>query len=125
MRVQQLKEEQEQTAPKKRAPRAPGDWEKAAQLRTKRSGARSSARSKPPITIWKPIKSGSALLKEEIDEEDIAKIVAKWTGIPVARMLEGEVQKLIHMEARLHERVVGQDEAVAWWPTPSGATARA
>jgi len=44
------------------------------------------------------IKSGSPLLKEEIDEEDIAKIVAKWTGIPVSRMLEGEVQKLIHME---------------------------
>jgi ATP-dependent Clp protease ATP-binding subunit ClpC len=59
------------------------------------------------------IKSGAALLKEEIDEEDIAKIVAKWTGIPVSRMLEGEVQKLIHMEERLHERVVGQNEAVS------------
>jgi ATP-dependent Clp protease ATP-binding subunit ClpB len=58
------------------------------------------------------IKSGTALLKEEIDEEDIARIVAKWTGIPVTRMLEGEIQKLIHMEDRLHERVVGQDEAV-------------
>ncbi|MBI3471473.1 MAG: AAA family ATPase, partial [Candidatus Solibacter usitatus] len=52
------------------------------------------------------------LLKEEIDEEDVARIVAKWTGIPVARMLEGEIQKLVHMEERLHERVVGQDEAV-------------
>src|ERR1700676_5556784 len=51
------------------------------------------------------------MLKEQVDEEDIAKIVAKWTGIPVSRMLEGEVRKLIHMEARLHERVVGQDEA--------------
>ena len=51
-------------------------------------------------------------MKEEIDEEDIAKIVAKWTGIPVSRMLEGEVQKLIHMETRLFERVVGQNEAV-------------
>src|SRR5246127_2529802 len=53
------------------------------------------------------------MLKEEVDEEDIAKIVSKWTGIPVTRMLEGEVQKLIHMEERLRERVVGQDPALA------------
>ncbi|NOT34802.1 MAG: ATP-dependent chaperone ClpB [Candidatus Eisenbacteria bacterium] len=52
------------------------------------------------------------MLKEEVDEEDIAEVVAKWTGIPVSRLLEGEVQKLIHMEERLHRRVVGQDEAV-------------
>src|ERR1700694_2566186 len=52
------------------------------------------------------------LLKEEVDEEDIAKIVSRWTGIPVQKMLEGEVQKLIQMEDRLHARVVGQDEAV-------------
>jgi ATP-dependent Clp protease ATP-binding subunit ClpB len=52
------------------------------------------------------------LLKEEVDEEDIAKIVSKWTGIPVSRMLEGEVQKLLRMEERLKQRVVGQDEAI-------------
>src|SRR6185295_17538662 len=52
------------------------------------------------------------MLKEEVDEEDIAKVVAKWTGIPVSRLVEGEVQKLVHMEERLHERVIGQDEAV-------------
>src|SRR6202162_1934394 len=52
------------------------------------------------------------LLKEEVDEEDIAKIVSRWTGIPVQKMLGGEVQKLIKMEERLHARVVGQDEAV-------------
>jgi ATP-dependent Clp protease ATP-binding subunit ClpB len=51
-------------------------------------------------------------LKEEVDAEDIAEVVAKWTGIPVSRLLEGEVEKLIHLEERLHERVVGQDEAV-------------
>ncbi len=51
-------------------------------------------------------------LKEEVDAEDIAEVVARWTGIPVSRLLEGEVEKLIHMEQRLHERVVGQDEAV-------------
>jgi ATP-dependent Clp protease ATP-binding subunit ClpB len=52
------------------------------------------------------------MLKEEVDEEDIAKIVSKWTGIPVSRMLEGEVQKLVEMETRLRERVIGQDAAL-------------
>src|SRR4051812_49938468 len=52
------------------------------------------------------------MLTEEVTEEDIAEVVAKWTGIPVSRLMEGEVEKLIHMEERLHERVVGQDEAV-------------
>ncbi len=53
------------------------------------------------------------MLKEEVDEEDIAAIVSKWTGIPVAKMLEGEMQKLVQMEDRLRERVVGQDEALS------------
>ena len=53
-----------------------------------------------------------SMLKEEVDEEDIADVVGKWTGIPVSRLLEGEVQKLLKMEDRLHERVVGQDEAI-------------
>jgi ATP-dependent Clp protease ATP-binding subunit ClpB len=52
------------------------------------------------------------MLKEEVDEEDIASIVSKWTGIPVSRMLEGEVTKLVEMEQRLRERVVGQDAAL-------------
>jgi ATP-dependent Clp protease ATP-binding subunit ClpB len=53
-----------------------------------------------------------SMVKEEVDEDDIAAVVARWTGIPVARLLEGETEKLIHMEVRLHQRVVGQDEAV-------------
>ena len=53
------------------------------------------------------------MFKEEVDEHDIAEVVGKWTGIPVSKLLEGEVQKLLHMEERLHERVIGQDEAVA------------
>jgi ATP-dependent Clp protease ATP-binding subunit ClpB len=52
-------------------------------------------------------------LKEEVDAEDIAEVVAKWTGIPVSRLMEGEIEKLVHMEERLHQRVVGQDEAVS------------
>ena len=55
---------------------------------------------------------GHRLLKEEVDEEDIAKVVSKWTGIPVSKMLEGEVQKLVQMEERLRQRVVGQDQAL-------------
>src|SRR5688500_5301102 len=50
-------------------------------------------------------------LKEEVDDEDVAEVVAKWTGIPVSKLMEGEVEKLIHMEERLHERVIGQNEA--------------
>ncbi|MGI8659439.1 MAG: AAA family ATPase, partial [Thermoleophilaceae bacterium] len=52
-------------------------------------------------------------LKEEVDDEDVAEVVARWTGIPVSRLLESELAKLVHMEDRLHERVIGQDEAVA------------
>jgi ATP-dependent Clp protease ATP-binding subunit ClpB len=55
----------------------------------------------------------SRMLKEEVDEEDVAAIVSKWTGIPVSKMLEGEMQKLVQMEDRLRERVVGQDEALS------------
>ncbi len=55
---------------------------------------------------------GPVFLKEEVDADDVAEVVARWTGIPVSRLLEGETEKLIHMEERLHERVVGQDEAI-------------
>jgi len=57
--------------------------------------------------------SNDGFLKEEVTAEDVAEIVARWTNIPVSRMLEGEVEKLIHMEERLHQRVVGQEEAIA------------
>jgi ATP-dependent Clp protease ATP-binding subunit ClpB len=52
------------------------------------------------------------LVKQEVDEEDIAEVVSRWTGIPVSKLLEGEIQKLLHLEEELHERVIGQDEAV-------------
>jgi ATP-dependent Clp protease ATP-binding subunit ClpB len=57
--------------------------------------------------------AGPKFLKEEVDAEDVAEVVAKWTGIPVSRLMEGEIDKLVHMEERLHQRVVGQDEAVS------------
>jgi ATP-dependent Clp protease ATP-binding subunit ClpB len=58
------------------------------------------------------LQSGGKLLKEEVDGEDIAEIVSRWTGIPTSRLMEGEIQKLVHMEDRLHLRVVGQEEAI-------------
>src|SRR5438270_995205 len=58
------------------------------------------------------LQSGSTMLKEEVDDEDVAEVVAKWTGIPVSKLMEGEVEKLVHMEEGLHARVVGQHEAV-------------
>jgi ATP-dependent Clp protease ATP-binding subunit ClpB len=59
------------------------------------------------------MQKGARILKEEVDEEDIAKLVSKWTGIPVGRLLEGEAQKLVRMEERLRQRVVGQEDALA------------
>ncbi len=56
---------------------------------------------------------GDRLIKEEVDEEDIGQVVARWTGIPVSRLMEGDVQKLAHLEEHLHKRVIGQDEAVS------------
>ncbi|MEJ7711117.1 MAG: hypothetical protein WKF84_14940 [Pyrinomonadaceae bacterium] len=56
--------------------------------------------------------STGVMLKEEVDEEDIAQVVAKWTGVPVSKMLEGEMHKLVTMEERLAQRVIGQDEAL-------------
>jgi ATP-dependent Clp protease ATP-binding subunit ClpB len=58
------------------------------------------------------LQAGHAMLKEEVDEEDVAEIVAKWTGVPVTRLMEGEMSKLVRMEDELHARVVGQDAAV-------------
>ncbi|MCU1361639.1 MAG: clpB [Ilumatobacteraceae bacterium] len=58
------------------------------------------------------LQTGNRMLKEEVDAEDIAEVVSKWTGVPVTRMLEGEMSKLVHLEDLLHQRVIGQDEAV-------------
>jgi ATP-dependent Clp protease ATP-binding subunit ClpB len=59
------------------------------------------------------LQRGQRMLKEEVDEEDIAEVVSRWTGVPVSRLMEGEIQKLVRMEERLHQRVVGQDEAIS------------
>jgi ATP-dependent Clp protease ATP-binding subunit ClpB len=109
-RVRQLKEEQEQLRKDEEAASRAGDWEKAAQLRYGRLGEieKDIQQAEQELEAVKE----TALLKEEIGEQDIARIVAKWTGIPVTRMMEGEIQKLVQMPDRLKDRVVGQDEAV-------------
>jgi ATP-dependent Clp protease ATP-binding subunit ClpB len=108
-RIQQLKEQIDQTHVAIEQAQRAYDYNKAAELQygTLRSLEQQLAEAEAQLKA-----SGSALLKQEVDEQDVAEIVAKWTGIPVSKLLEGEVEKLIKMEERLHRRVVGQDEAV-------------
>jgi ATP-dependent Clp protease ATP-binding subunit ClpB len=112
-RVRELKEEQEGVRNDYELANRVNDWNKAAELRYGRM-SEIEKQLEAATHELEAIKSGSALLKEEIDEEDIAKIVAKWTGIPVSKMLEGEIQKLVNMEDRLQDRVIGQDAAVTF-----------
>ncbi|MGZ4676681.1 MAG: ATP-dependent Clp protease ATP-binding subunit, partial [Acidimicrobiia bacterium] len=88
-----------------------GDLQKAAELRygTMRD---LEAEIESRTQRLNELQAGHAMLKEEVDEEDIAEIVAKWTGVPVSRLMEGEMAKLVRMEDELHARVVGQDQAV-------------
>ncbi|RMG24160.1 MAG: ATP-dependent chaperone ClpB [Armatimonadetes bacterium] len=87
------------------------DWERAAQIQHGELPKLTSELKKLEEELAQLQKDGS-ILKEEVDDEDVAEVVAKWTGIPVSRLMEGEMQKLLKMEERLHERVVGQDEAI-------------
>ena len=89
------------------------DLERAAELRySEIPGIEQTVRgAEEELTAFQA--EGGAMLTEEVTDQDVAEVVAKWTGIPVSRMLEGEVEKLVHMEDRLHERVIGQDEAVS------------
>src|SRR5262249_184701 len=88
-----------------------GDYQKASELQYGRI-PQLEQRVRDEEARLAELQKGQRLLKEEVDEEDIAEVVGKWTNIPVSRLMEGEVQKLIHMEERLHKRVIGQDEAI-------------
>jgi ATP-dependent Clp protease ATP-binding subunit ClpB len=88
-----------------------GDYTKASELQYGRVPELEQKIRDVEARLAEVQKSGR-MLKEEVGEEDIAEVVSKWTHIPVSRMMEGEVQKLIHMEERLHRRVIGQDEAI-------------
>jgi ATP-dependent Clp protease ATP-binding subunit ClpB len=88
------------------------DLERAAELRYGRIPELEQTVQDQEARLAELHSDGGSMLTEEVTEEDVAQVVSKWTGIPVSRLMEGEVEKLIHMEERLHERVVGQDEAV-------------
>jgi ATP-dependent Clp protease ATP-binding subunit ClpB len=105
-----LKEKLEQLKIEEAAEERKGNLERVAQIRY--GLIRQTEEELNKVTAQIDGKAGHRMLKEEVDEEDVARIVSKWTGIPVSKMLEGEVKKLINMEDRLRQRVIGQDEAL-------------
>ena len=111
-KTRQLKEQIEQLKAEEQRYERAGDLSKVAEIRYGRIVA-AERELKQAQERFAQLQKEAPMLKEEVDEEDIAKLVSKWTGIPVGRLLESEVQKLVHMEERLRERVVGQNDAVA------------
>jgi ATP-dependent Clp protease ATP-binding subunit ClpB len=110
-RIRELKEQIEQAHLDSQKAEREGDLTKAAELRYGRLIELQRALEEENNKL-RDFQTRRRLLKEEVDEEDIAEVVSKWTGIPVSRMLEGETEKLLKMEERLTQRVVGQDEAI-------------
>jgi len=110
-RSRKLKEELEAVKRQVEQAQRAGDYQKASELQYGRVPQLEN-RIREEETAVANSQPGQRLLKEEVDEEDIAEIVSRWTQIPVSRLMEGEVQKLIHMEERLHHRVIGQDEPI-------------
>jgi ATP-dependent Clp protease ATP-binding subunit ClpB len=111
-KIREVKARQEQVRLDAERAERMADFEQAARLKYGETPALQKELDKLNEQMLS-LQKDQRMLKEEVDEEDIARIVSRWTGIPVAKMLEGEVQKLLRMEDRLHERVVGQDEAVS------------
>jgi ATP-dependent Clp protease ATP-binding subunit ClpB len=109
-RQRQLKERIEQLRIEEQAAERKGDLQRVAEIRY--SLIRQAEEELAKVSAQLESSSGQRMLKEEVDEEDVAKIVSKWTGIPVSKMLEGEVKKLVTMEDRLRQRVIGQDVAL-------------
>lgn len=109
--LHQVKEQIEQTRHQIEQAERHSDFEQAARLRygSLRDLETRLAENEKHL---KQVQSEGVMLKEEVDPEEIASIVGRWTGIPVSRLLEGETQKLLHMEERLHKRVIGQEDAV-------------
>jgi ATP-dependent Clp protease ATP-binding subunit ClpB len=111
-RIRKLKEEIDQLKGEEQRYERAGELAKVAEIRYGRI-AQAERELKAAQERFAALQKEAPMLKEEVDEEDIAKLVSKWTGIPVGRLLEGEAQKLVRMEERLRQRVVGQDEALA------------
>jgi ATP-dependent Clp protease ATP-binding subunit ClpB len=111
-KIHKLKEQIEQLKSEEQKYERSGELAKVAEIRYGKIAA-AERDLKQAEEQFASVQKNSPMLKEEVDEEDIAKLVSKWTGIPTGRLLEGEVQKLVHMEERLRQRVVGQDDALA------------
>jgi ATP-dependent Clp protease ATP-binding subunit ClpB len=111
-RIRKLKEQVEQMKAEAERYERAGDLAKVAEIRYGKI-TQLEREAQLAQERFAAMQKDGRMLKEEVDEEDIARLVSKWTGIPVGRLLEGEAQKLVHMEERLRERVVGQDEALA------------
>jgi len=109
--IRRIKEEQEQLNTEAQLAEREGDLARVAEIRY---GEAAELEKRLEETNYKlsELQAGSKMLKEEVDDEDIAEVVSRWTGIPVNKMLEGEMEKLVRMEDRLHQRVIGQNEAV-------------
>jgi ATP-dependent Clp protease ATP-binding subunit ClpB len=111
-RIRKLKEQMESLKAEEQRFERAGDLSRVAEIRYGKLSA-VEKELKAAHDKLAELQKDHPMLKEEVGEEEIAKIVSKWTGIPVGRLLEGEVQKLVHMEERLRQRVVGQDTALA------------
>jgi ATP-dependent Clp protease ATP-binding subunit ClpB len=109
--ARKLKEQLEQVRLEIEQAQRAGDYAKASELQYGRLPALEKQIGEQEATLAS-LQAARRMLKEQVDEEDIAEVVGKWTGIPVSRLMEGEIQKLLRMEERLHLRVIGQDEAI-------------
>jgi ATP-dependent Clp protease ATP-binding subunit ClpB len=112
-RLETLEAELAELVETSHGPARDADLERAARLRYSEIPELETAAGEAEAKLGQLHSEGTTMLTEEVTEQDVAEVVAKWTGIPVTRLMEGEVEKLIQMEGRLHERVVGQDEAVS------------
>ena len=108
-RVQQFREQIDTTKVQIEQAEREYDYNKAAELKY---GRLAGLEKQLTEAEWLLVSSGSPLLKQEVSAQDIAEVVSKWSGVPVTKMLEGEVEKLVHMEERLQRRVIGQEDAV-------------
>jgi len=110
-KIRKLKEQIEQLKAEEQKYERSGELAKVAEIRYGKIAV-AERDLKQAQERFSAVQKDAPMLKEEVDEEDIAKLVSKWTGIPTGRLLEGEAQKLVHMEERLRQRVVGQDDAL-------------
>ena len=110
--IRSIKEQQEQLNMEAQRAEREGDLAKVAEIRYGKV-AELQRRLEEANQKLSGLQAHSKMLKEEVDDEDVAEVVSRWTGIPVSKMLEGEREKLVQMEERIHERVIGQDQAVA------------